>query len=89
VLQVLYGFARMDFHPGTVFGRVAVVYANNPGAFDRSSLRLMKFAVSVFQDKAQGIRAEDLRRKKQKVPLRGRRKPVIAEASGNKPPVSA
>lgn len=81
-MQVLYGFAQLDFHPGTVFGRVAVVYANTPGAFDRQSLRLMKFAVSVFQDKAADIRAEDARRKKQKQ-TRGKRKP-IAEASGNK-----
>lgn len=81
VLQVLYGFAQLDFHPGTVFGRVAVVYAKNPQAFDRTSLRLMKFAVSVFQDKAAGIRAEDARKKRQKP--RGKRKP-IAEASGNK-----
>lgn len=82
MLQVLYGFAQMDFHPGTVFGRVAVVYAKNPGAFDRASLRLMKFAVAVFQDKADGIRAEDARKKKLKQ-SRGKRK-QFAEASGNR-----
>lgn len=81
-MQVLYGFAKLDFHPGTVFGRVAVVYAKNPGAFDRASLRLMKFAVSVFQNKADGIRADDAQKKKQRRKVK--RSSQFAEASGNK-----
>jgi hypothetical protein len=72
----------MDFHPGAVFGRVAVAYAKNPGVFDRASLRLMKFAVSVLEDKEDRIRAEDTRRQQQPL-TRGKRKP-LAEASANK-----
>ena len=81
-MQVLYGFATLDFHPGAVYGRVAVVYARNPEAFDRASLRLMKFAVKVFQGKQGSVLEQDALDQQNNLP-RGRRR-AHAEASGNR-----
>lgn len=80
---MLYGFATLDFHPGAVYGRVAVVYAKNPEAFDRASLRLMKFAVKVFHNKTGSVADQGSLEQQNKLP-RGRRRVPQAEASGGK-----
>jgi hypothetical protein len=46
--QVLYGFARMSFHPGAVVGRVLVVFNLYPDIFDANSHRLLTYTLAVL-----------------------------------------
>lgn len=53
--QVLYGFARMSFHPGAVVGRVVVVFNLYPDIFDANSHRLLAYALPVLDRSAPQI----------------------------------
>jgi hypothetical protein len=48
--QTLYGFARLNFHPGAVVGRVMVVFRRDPGLFDNSAVKLIDYALGVLDN---------------------------------------
>ena len=47
--QVLYGFARFNFHPGAVVGRVTVVFQRHPDFFTAKSHHLLNYALPALE----------------------------------------